>query len=141
MEHIEKDNTTILALTLYGEARGEICKVGILSLQAVGMVVVNRLKNGGFGKCVEEVCLQPYQFSCWNQHDLNFDILISYEVVKDPVFQVCYHTATNILHEKIISDFTQGATHYHARSINPYWTKNMRLTLLLGNHMFYKNEG
>src|SRR5688500_14492498 len=54
----------ILGLTLYGEARSE----PIEGLVAVGSVIANRASDGKqrWGTSIRGVCLQPFQFSCWN---------------------------------------------------------------------------
>ena len=35
-------------------------------------------------------------------------------------------------------DNTGGADHYHADYVNPYWSKDMNLTTIIGTHLFYK---
>lgn len=58
----------ILARTIYGEARGEPWEGKI----AVAWVVRNRAERGGWwGDTIREVCLKPWQFSCWNETDPN----------------------------------------------------------------------
>ena len=67
----------ILARTLYGEARGE----KIAGMEAIASVILNRLafsrqKNGyWWGNTITEICRKPYQFSCWNQDDVNYQKL------------------------------------------------------------------
>jgi len=38
------------------------------------------------------------------------------------------------------ADITYGATHYHAAYIRPYWAANMKRTVKIGNHIFYRNK-
>ena len=38
----------------------------------------------------------------------------------------------------IEKDVTNGATHYHSVSVQPYWSKSMKVTAKIGNHIFYK---
>ncbi|MES2252810.1 MAG: cell wall hydrolase, partial [Pseudomonadota bacterium] len=69
----------ILARTIYGEARGEYGRVdgGLAALIAVGNVIVNRTQQQTwFGRTVRDVCLKPYQFSCWNRNDPNLPKLM-----------------------------------------------------------------
>ena len=131
-----REDLKIYALTLYGEARGEIKTVGILGLQAVGHVILNRLSSYGFGESIEQVCKKPYQFSCWNQGDPNFALLEDPNTLEGSTFQTCLEISNSLLCFKT-TDFTKGATHYHAKGIRPYWIENMKMTLLLGNHQFY----
>jgi len=58
-----------LALTLYLEARSEPTK-GII---AVGSVILERVRLGYFGKGVKGVCFKPYQFSCYNSKDPQYE--------------------------------------------------------------------
>jgi spore germination cell wall hydrolase CwlJ-like protein len=129
-------NIKTYALTLYGEARGETALVGIMGLQAVGLVILNRYHKGGFGTTLEDVCLKPYQFSCWNKDDPNYPLLQTFETLQSNTFETCTRIAQDLLRWKI-PDFTRGATHYHAKNVQPAWTKSMTMTLLLGNHHFY----
>ncbi len=58
-----------LALTLFGEARGEPLE----GKAAVASVVMNRVKHPDrYGDTIRDVCLQPKQFSCWNGGDANY---------------------------------------------------------------------
>ena len=70
----EKDRD-ILARTLFGEARGE----GLVGQIAVAWTIRNRVEDGKakswWGEGYAGVCLKPYQFSCWNQNDLNYPYL------------------------------------------------------------------
>ncbi len=51
----------VLAATIYGEASG----CGAEAMQDVGQCILNR-KAASWQPTVIEVCLAPYQFSCWN---------------------------------------------------------------------------
>ena len=65
---ISRNDLIVMAKTMWGEARGE----GYNGLVAVGWVIQNRCERGGwFGNTIREVCLKPYQFSCWNNDDCN----------------------------------------------------------------------
>lgn len=37
-----------------------------------------------------------------------------------------------------VTDISQGATHYHAKYVNPYWADDMTVVLEIGQHRFYK---
>jgi len=39
---------------------------------------------------------------------------------------------------KLIFDPTEGATHYHATYVTPSWSKHMKKTVLIEDHVFYK---
>jgi N-acetylmuramoyl-L-alanine amidase len=127
----------IVARTLYGEARGELAKAGKRALCAVASVIVNRWKQG-FAKTLSEVCLKPYQFSCWNKNDPNYPIICEPDIV-DPIFKVCLEIAE--VYEMDMGDDATGigANHYHATYIQPpYWTKNAKESVVIGSHCFYR---
>ena len=126
-----QDQVDYMARTIYGEARGE----GKKGMQAVGNVIMNRVKKGGwYGASIKDVVLKPYQFSCWNDGDVNKTIITN-------ATPAMLKQATAIA-EQVISgelpDITGGATHYYAKTISePYWAKKMTQTAAIGNHIFY----
>ena len=125
-------DTEILAKTIYGEARGE----GLTGMEAVANVIINRAKHPGWwGKTVREVCLKPYQFSCWNPDDPNRKKLEG-DLSADPIFDVCLRIARRAL-GGVLPDRTKGATHYHALSVSPKWASALVPNVQIGNHLFY----
>ncbi len=125
-----------LARTIYGEARGE----PVRGKEAVAAVVMNRVRRaraaGGsywWGGSVEEVCRRPWQFSCWNPGDPNRAKL---QAVGDDnrVFQSCQRIARRAL-AGTLGDPTEGATHYHAKSVNPPWARGKAPAAEIGNHL------
>jgi N-acetylmuramoyl-L-alanine amidase len=139
-----QDDTLIMAQTLYGEARGEYPKKegGLASLIAVGNVITNRARKGGyFGKSITEVCLKPYQFSCWNEGDPN-RVIIRAIPPDDQIFALCLKTAQNLI-QAIWPDLTKGSDHYHSAFMKslPFWVKGRDPQVKIGNHIFYKLEG
>ena len=133
-----QDEMDVLARTLYGEARGE----GLTGIEAVANVIMNRVQiareKGGYwwGNSVKDVCLKPFQFSCWNPDDINFDVIQSITPC-DPIFYVCQHVAMRAV-RGTLKDSTGGATHYHALSVNPAWARHLIPCAQIGNHLFYR---
>jgi N-acetylmuramoyl-L-alanine amidase len=131
---------SIFARTLYGEARGEIKKYGPKALEAIGHVILNRfLEKSWYGKTIEEVCLKPFQFSCWNCEDPNYPLLTQHKIL-DGIFLKCERIAHFFIEQIDLKrdDFTKGANHYHHRLIKPDWSKGKVPTFSIGNHVFYK---
>ena len=126
----------IMAKTIYGEARGEYKKEGVKALEAVGHVIMNRSLATSFP--VSSICLQPKQFSCWNENDPNRKI-IENATLSDPIFRICYIVAKKIICGEC-EDITGGANHYYSRHLKriPYWAKNRISTIQIGNHLFFK---
>lgn len=131
----------VLARTLWGEARGE----GMAGMNAVACVILNRVevarKLGGYwwGSGVLQVCHKPYQFSCWNKTDANYQKLISV-TPEDMHFSTAQRVARRAM-LGFLKDETKGATHYHARNILPDWAKNQKPCAVVGRHVFYKLVG
>ncbi len=132
------EDKDVLARTLYGEARGE----GLTGIEAVANVIMNRWaiareKEGyWWGNSVKEICLKPFQFSCWNPNDVNFEIIQNI-TDQEPLFYLCRHVAMRAI-SGTLKDTTGGATHYHAVSVHPAWARHLIPCAQLGNHLFYR---
>lgn len=133
MNFSERD-VDILARTIYGEARGELFQHGIASLIAVANVVFNRFKKN-FAPTIADVCLAPYQFSCWNEHDINYK-KIKNVTTDDCVFKACVEVAENVLSLKW-PDLTDGCDHYHNKAVKPAWAMYLTPKRIFGSHYFY----
>lgn len=127
-----------LARTIFGEARGE----PIEGLEAVANVILNRArisaKKGRYwwGNGIIGVCQKPYQFSCWNRGDPSYQRLISV-TEKNIHFATCLRIARRAV-IGALKDNTNGATHYHADYVSPYWAKGETPVITIGRHIFYK---
>lgn len=132
-----QNDIDIFARTLYGEARGEYAKTGIAALIAVGNVIMNRFKRKKYGDTIADVCLKPRQFSCWNQCDPNRILIQDINLDGIPLFKHCLKVALMLVDGEW-PDLTQDSDHYHTKSIRPYWARNGKIKLRLGNHIFYK---
>lgn len=133
MNFIKKD-LEILAKTIYGEARGEVLQYGISALIAVANVIINR-KRKGFARTIAEVCLAPYQFSCWNVNDPNYEKIYN-NIPCNTAFNRCMEVSERLLREEW-PDLTDGCDHYHAKSIKPYWALHLYPKKIIGSHCFY----
>lgn len=106
-------------------------------MMAVACVIANRVKRPGWwGSGWSGVCLKPWQFSAWNRSDPNRQKLMTV-TVEDAQFAQAMSLATQAVDGRL-TDVTNGATHYHARSILPAWQKHMQHTASIGRHEFYK---
>lgn len=138
----------ILAVLIYGEARGEAIEGQI----AVGNVVRNRVRSSHDIKTYQDVALQPYQFSTFHPRGggQNYTETLgaaqqmvsargsSKQPPNAPLLNQCVWIATGIIVGSLL-DNTNGATHYFADSIpKPAWAKAMTHVCTVGNHLFYK---
>ena len=119
--------TKVIAITILAEARGEGCG----GMYAVAAVIAQRAFERK--RTPTEICLKPYQFSCWNGKKLK-DLE---HLLKVPQGKYALSLAKNI---KLLSrDFIGYANHYHNNKIKkPYWAKGQKPVKVIGNHIFYK---
>lgn len=81
---------------------------------AVGCVIRNRVINETY----LQICLKPKQFSCWNENDPNYSLLVELakgliqnEFDVDGILDQCLYVAGGIVNDHII-DITNGAKNY-----------------------------
>lgn len=136
----------VLALTLYGEARGE----SVDGQVAVANVIINRLRvQPGRYKSVIDVCLQDRQFSCWNDADPNYPKLIELalqisagRIPSERAFIQCQYIARGVLN-RIFADSTKGSLNYMTTDLfhsekKPSWANDPKTKPLeIGNHTFF----
>ncbi len=133
----------VMALTIYGEARGEPTEGKI----AVGSVILERVDHRDWdGKTIHEVCLKPWQFSCFNLRDPNREKLLyvaghwDSEMTLNTSLNNCYCIAAGlidglILRTKEIAE--NHATQYLTVGCDAAWEKKMKKVVTIGRHEFY----
>lgn len=133
-----------VALTLFGEARGESLDGQI----AVASVLRNRLLDGRWGQSLTAVCLAPWQFSCWNEADPNRPLLLQLAQQLgaplspdpiDPVLRRCLWIADGVV-TGVLPSTVKRATHYYAVALRdtPRWAKTGSLVGRVGGHLFFE---
>lgn len=131
-------DSEILARTIYGEARNQ----GVRGMAAVAMVILNRLHHHSrrYGGVIHNVCLAPWQFSCWNEDDPNRKKLMV-DKIDNRAMARCRVIAALAV-DDMLNDPTDGATHYHwsKMKVFPYWSESRFMTKLaeIGDHIFYR---
>lgn len=123
----------IAALTIFCEASS----ASQAEREAIAHVILNRVKDPRFPKTAAAVCLQPKQFSEWNGDAVNFrNLSRALEAADDdPTLRAC---AAAFVWAQQLDDPTNGATHYHDKTIAPpYWTKDATLALETDRFRFY----
>lgn len=130
-----------LAMNIYHEARGE--SVG--GMLAVAMVTFNRLESKRYpndicrvvyqgkrdkqsGKLILNRC--QFSWACDRISDQPKDRK-TWEMIRYHVVETAYHL------RKLNIDMTQGATHYHAADVNPYWAEEDKMIAQIDTHKFY----
>jgi spore germination cell wall hydrolase CwlJ-like protein len=122
------EDMPVPVMTIIGEAASE----GLDGMQAVAHVLRNRARYRD--KSIEQVCKEPFQFSCWNGGSERL-----YKFIKQnkKIWSDAY-SAWQL--SGVEPDTTGGADHYFADYIPaPSWSKGMIYTGKYGRHLFYKS--
>lgn len=131
VEVIERLPTnTILGRTLAGE------DTSLEGMLAVASVVQNRSKQEK--KSINDVCL--LYFDCWNTYKKRRMMLTNYYEVKEKAEKVALLAYQNELEDKV-----NGATHFVTKKLyysskRPYWVDDMKVTKVVGNHIYMKER-
>lgn len=129
----------VLALTIWGEARGQSHEGRV----AVGNVAMNRVRwPRWWGRTVHGVCLAPRQFSCWNPGDVNrakIEALVAAGFQGNTAYPDCFAIAQALL-AGTQEDLTQRADHYHTRAVSPSWAAGQTPVAEIDDHRFYRLE-
>ena len=110
-------DATRLANTIYAEARGEAAEGQI----AVAWVVRNRVDSPvtWWGTDYQSVLDKPYQFN-------------SQAITTPALCQIAEGVISGD-----IPDNTNGATHFHNRTVSPHWPR-LQMVAEIGRHLFYR---
>lgn len=119
-----------LALALYHEARGET----ITGLHAVGSVIQNRRATGRYPKSICGVVWQDRQFT-WTGYPVG--AIIPREKTS---WQKVQRIALAVIDGKVV-DPTNGATHFHDKSVRPSWARKATRTWREGALIFVSLPG
>lgn len=138
--HLDKlTDKVIMALTVWGEARGEFAR----GQEAVAWVIRNRMDNPRWwGRSLRDVCLKPRQFSCWNFEDPNYQKLMSVELRSTLLYKSIETICEQVLYLDRSEDITLNSDHYCVSSIvhRVVWARNRKPTAVIGHHNFYRLE-
>jgi spore germination cell wall hydrolase CwlJ-like protein len=133
-----------LARNMYFEARGE----GQAGIDAVAFVTINRVRSQRYPNTVCEVVYQARLDRNGNpiRHKCQFSWYCDGrpDVVNENTFERLYRRAEfvyiNYYLNDAMKDTTRGSTHYHARRVNPHWSRhrNYQQVAHIGEHVFYR---
>lgn len=132
----DDEQVTIVACTLWGEARGE----GRAGMKAVAAVIVNRVRVRGGAFTFAQVCQARKQFSCWNEDDPNRRRLDRLPREPDEIYRRACDIAREAIAGRLV-DPTRGATHYVAATLRrrPPWLAGKQPCVVIGGHEFYND--
>jgi len=129
-----------LAMNLYHETRGETLAGNL----AVGFVTMNRVADKRYPDTVCGVVHQAKYYGWDLVNPIRNRCQFSWycDGISDNPQDGKAMLESVILAQHIIAgtvtDISEGATHYHATYVNPYWAGDMTVVLEVGQHIFYK---
>ena len=126
---VDRDELYCAAQNIYFESRGE----PDLGQLGVGQVVLNRVNSHKWPNTVCGVVWQEKQFS-WTHDGKSDRIKLSTKQDRRVWIKSVFYAVMSMIED----DATNGATHYHNTSVEPYWVESMTQTAHIGNHIFYK---
>jgi len=129
-----------LALNLYFEARDQ----PVVGQLAVGFSTMNRVKDERYPDTVCEVVKQA-KYHAWDmenpiRHKCQYSWFcdgMSDVPTNDKAMLEATILAANIFYGRV-TDISNGATHYHATYVNPYWADHMTVLFSIDDHIFYR---
>ncbi|MDR7269234.1 hypothetical protein J2X20_001863 [Pelomonas saccharophila] len=127
----------VVACTLWGEARNQ----GERGMRAVASVIANRWHSHYRRRqSAREVCLDPWQFSCWLKNDPNLPRMLAVARQPDAPYQQALALADPLL-QGTLQDITQGARHYFAVTLRkpPAWAAGKSPCAVIGDHLFFND--
>ena len=123
-----------VASAIYFEARGE----PIEGQAAVAWVIYHRTASERYPDTACEVVTEDEQ----RKHQCQFSFMCDglREDVHDDWAYTKALLVTMLTAGNFISDPTDGATHYHATRVRPWWAAELERTTRIDNHIFYRGE-
>ena len=133
------DEVNCLALNIYHEARNQ----PLVGKLAVAQVTMNRVEHDNFPNNVCAVVMQGFYT---NNHPIKNKCQFSWwcdgksDKPKDKqAWQQAQYLAYQLLDGLFVGiDLVEGATHYHAIYVKPYWIKKKTMVRKIADHIFYK---
>ena len=144
--NVSEADLDIMALTVWAEARGE----GPDGMAAVAWVIRHRYENPGWWSrqrgdgipddTIAAVCLDAYQFSCWNHSDPQRARLLNPATKERSDYKLCRKICLDVLQSPIEDDLVKGADHYCTKAVVRYtrWARGRTPVKVIGNHQFYR---
>ena len=128
-----------MALNIYFESALEPREGKI----AIGQVVINRVKSKSYPDTICEVVKQGIHFK--NGEPVKNKCQFSWycdgiddEPWKGRRWFESYDIAHKLLTNYPFYDFAKGSLFYHAKYVNPWWSKHFIQVAQIGKHIFYK---
>lgn len=132
--------TKCLADNIYFEGRDQ----KIDGQVAIGLATLNRVESKYYPDSICDVVWQQNKDSRTGKMTAQFSWTLdgkSDKIGNKKAYKEIKRLAEAMLAEGTLDnfhDFTDGATHYHADYVNPYWSDSLTLVAQIDDHIFYK---
>ena len=146
--HTPDSEMKCIADNVYWEARNQSTK----GMIGVALVTRNRVNDSRFPHSYCEVVMEGPTRPSWKNPDVHIPLRHRCQfswycdgksdnipVVDFDVYGFARTIAFKVYHGEL-TDFTGGATHYHADYVRPAWAKSKTKTITIDEHIFYKWE-
>ena len=138
----ENGEAVCLAKNIYFEAGNQ----PLAGKVAVAQVVFNRMEHASYPDNVCGVVYQAKLRENWKGNMIPVRHMCQFSWFCDGKSDIPVDSATwmfSVLTAESVlrgdfGDITEGATHYHADSVHPYWADSLNQTVIINNHIFYK---
>ena len=136
LQQVKAEELNCLALNIYYEARGS----NLADKAAVADVVINRTLDRRYPSSICDVVQDGYipgkrvcQFSwyCDGKSDTPVD---------QDKWMEAQSIAFNMMEFGDYRGLTEGATHYHATYVDPFWASSLQMVGRIGAHIYYRWE-
>lgn len=107
--------------------------------EAVGEVILNRARNGAYPGSICGVVFQGAARRTGCQFTFTCDGSLRRRM-SQAVIVAARSSAARVL-EGVTSNHVNGATHYHANYVSPYWAPSLVRIARIGAHIFYRAPG
>jgi len=133
VEYYDLDSLTCLTRAIYFEANSE----PRMGMYAVAEVILNRVRSNRFPDSICDV-IQHRTTRIYKLCQFSFYCDGKPEIVRSKMmYRKCKEIALlAILNQD--KQVTYGATHYHATYVTPWWSKKLKKTVRIGQHIFYR---
>ena len=137
-----EEETICLTKNIYFEAGNQ----PVAGKIAVAQVVQNRVDNPHYPETICDVVYQAQWRENWKGNMIPVRHMCQFSWFCDGKSDIPVDSATwmfSVLTAESVlrgdfGDITEGATHYHADSVHPYWADSLNETVIINNHIFYK---
>lgn len=132
-----------MTLNLYMEARGE----GIQGMHLVADTTLTRVHSDKWPDTVEDVVLQPHQFSWTAENgvdDLQDMISLQHKILDNaqPSDIASYRQAEAVARKVLSKGYKPRYRFhfYHTKKVRPHWANKMHYAHTYKNHIFYRSR-